>query len=310
MAKLIELVEAAKILGISPEELNDMRSRSEIFGYRDGSSWKFKEEEINRVRDSKGLTGDAAPTAADDDASSEFDLDLSDDEVIDANSDFDIDLGDDDADVIALPQGDDSDSILVSEEELGKSDENTASTIIGEADELMMDESSVSKADSDALTGESGLELTLESSDINSPSDVLGDAGEKPATASDTANLGIGGSDLKVATDSGAIDLSAESGIDDGGPVEASDDVKLKSIRVVKLRSERRRCFHAPSARVRYFRVHDGFIHIPRDTRSLLELHIVRSTPAAVVPSTCNAVVIYDTIQGDATEPFWALKAW
>ena len=98
MAKLIELVEAAKILGISPEELNDMRSRSEIFGYRDGSSWKFKEEEINRVRDSKGLTGDAAPTAADDDASSEFDLDLSDDEVIDANSDFDIDLGDDDAD--------------------------------------------------------------------------------------------------------------------------------------------------------------------------------------------------------------------
>ena len=229
MAKLIELVEAAKILGISPEELNDMRSRSEIFGYRDGSSWKFKEEEINRVRDSKGLTGDAAPTAADDDASSEFDLDLSDDEVIDANSDFDIDLGDDDADVIALPQGDDSDSILVSEEELGKSDENTASTIIGEADELMMDESSVSKADSDALTGESGLELTLESSDINSPSDVLGDAGEKPATASDTANLGIGGSDLKVATDSGAIDLSEESGIDDGGPVEASDDVKSSS---------------------------------------------------------------------------------
>ncbi len=50
MAKLIELHEAAKMLGISPEQLTDMRSRNAIFGYRDGSTWKFKVEEIERVR--------------------------------------------------------------------------------------------------------------------------------------------------------------------------------------------------------------------------------------------------------------------
>ena len=49
MAKLIPMHEAAQMLGLTFEELNDLRSRNEIFGYRDGSSWKFKEEEIQRV---------------------------------------------------------------------------------------------------------------------------------------------------------------------------------------------------------------------------------------------------------------------
>jgi excisionase family DNA binding protein len=46
---LIELREAAELLGITSDELNEMRGRNEIFGYRDGTSWKFKREEINRV---------------------------------------------------------------------------------------------------------------------------------------------------------------------------------------------------------------------------------------------------------------------
>ncbi len=50
MANYVSLDDAAKILGVSSEELVDMRSRGEIFGYRDGTSWKFKEEEIDRVR--------------------------------------------------------------------------------------------------------------------------------------------------------------------------------------------------------------------------------------------------------------------
>ena len=51
MAKLIELQDAAEMLGISPEQLTDMRSRNEIFGYRDGSTWKFKVEEIDARQD-------------------------------------------------------------------------------------------------------------------------------------------------------------------------------------------------------------------------------------------------------------------
>ncbi len=57
MANYVSLDEAAKILGISADELVEMRSRGEIFGYRDGKSWKFKTEEIQRVQSELG--GDA-----------------------------------------------------------------------------------------------------------------------------------------------------------------------------------------------------------------------------------------------------------
>ncbi len=57
MANYVSLDEAAKILGVSSDELVEMRSRGEIFGYRDGKSWKFKNEEIQRVQSELG--GDA-----------------------------------------------------------------------------------------------------------------------------------------------------------------------------------------------------------------------------------------------------------
>lgn len=50
MAKLIPLDEAAQILGVSPEALTAMRERQEIYGYRDGASWKFKPEDIERLK--------------------------------------------------------------------------------------------------------------------------------------------------------------------------------------------------------------------------------------------------------------------
>ena len=55
MAKLIKLEEAAQFLGITPEKLTEMRSRNEIFGYRDGPTWKFKLEELERVARELGL---------------------------------------------------------------------------------------------------------------------------------------------------------------------------------------------------------------------------------------------------------------
>ena len=62
MANYVSLDEAAKILGIPSDELVEMRSRGEIFGYRDGSSWKFKTEEIERVQSE--LDGDALDEVA------------------------------------------------------------------------------------------------------------------------------------------------------------------------------------------------------------------------------------------------------
>ena len=56
MSKLIPMEEAAKILGLSVDKLNELRSNNEVFGYRDGSTWKFKMSELERVADDMGLS--------------------------------------------------------------------------------------------------------------------------------------------------------------------------------------------------------------------------------------------------------------
>ncbi|GAB6185800.1 helix-turn-helix domain-containing protein [Thermopirellula anaerolimosa] len=58
--------EAAEILGVSPAEVNSMRERNELRGYRDGTDWKFKAEDIEEmVRQRR--TGAAAPPSFSDD---------------------------------------------------------------------------------------------------------------------------------------------------------------------------------------------------------------------------------------------------
>jgi hypothetical protein len=56
MSKLIPMDQAAKMLGMTIEKLNELRSNQEIFGYRDGANWKFKRSELERVADEIGVT--------------------------------------------------------------------------------------------------------------------------------------------------------------------------------------------------------------------------------------------------------------
>ena len=96
--KLIELDEAAKMIGVSSDTLNLMRERHEIYGYRDGSSWKFKAEDVEKlIADRAALPGEGAAGEL-----AEMDDDL--------------------------------DSILLSEVELGESGPSTSSTVIGKTD--------------------------------------------------------------------------------------------------------------------------------------------------------------------------------
>jgi hypothetical protein len=131
-----------------------------------------------------------------------------------------LDLSGDDADVIDEIEADDSDSILVSEEELGQSDENTASTIIGEPDDLALEGS---KADDDF--GESDLDLSL------GTSDVLVSGESRPVSASDTANLAAAAAaadaddDLKLQSDSGALGMELDDVLDSGSKIELADDI-------------------------------------------------------------------------------------
>ncbi|MFM7845722.1 MAG: helix-turn-helix domain-containing protein [Planctomycetota bacterium] len=58
-AKFFELSEAAKILGVTTDQLMEMRQQGTIHGYRDGSTWKFKPEEVERVKADRSGGGDA-----------------------------------------------------------------------------------------------------------------------------------------------------------------------------------------------------------------------------------------------------------
>jgi hypothetical protein len=47
--KLLTAEEAAKMLGISVDDLSAMRERRQVFGIRDGSSWKYKQQDVERA---------------------------------------------------------------------------------------------------------------------------------------------------------------------------------------------------------------------------------------------------------------------
>jgi Helix-turn-helix domain len=96
--KLIDQEEAAKMLGVSVEEINKMRDRKQLFPYRDGDAWKFKPEDIERVKQ------DLAAGAGD---------------SWTKGGDFDV------------AESESVDSVLLSEKELGQSADSTSSTIIG-----------------------------------------------------------------------------------------------------------------------------------------------------------------------------------
>ena len=90
--KFVDLEEAAKMLGVTPDTLGEMRERRQVFGYRDGATWKFKIEDIERLATERKAAEEEGEFAEMDE---------------------------------------DPDSILLSEVELGGSNESTSSTIIG-----------------------------------------------------------------------------------------------------------------------------------------------------------------------------------
>jgi len=63
--KLITLEEAAQMLGVSPSDLSEMRQRQEVYGYRDGGSWKFKQEDVEKlVADRGGASGSSVTSSS------------------------------------------------------------------------------------------------------------------------------------------------------------------------------------------------------------------------------------------------------
>lgn len=207
MSNFVSLDDAAKKLNKSPEELVEMLSRGDIFGYRDGSSWKFKPEEIDRVAsESMDASDEESSLIGDFDSQAGSDLSLVPDENdsdvrLVANDDDDLKLADD-----ALGSGDEESDLVIEGSDLelatdggtsGGSDEVSGLDLGGEADVM----------GSDLNLAESGL--------ISGDSDASGALGSDLELSGDDDDLVIGsGSDLALGTDSGINLMSpADSGI-------------------------------------------------------------------------------------------------
>lgn len=202
MAKLIELKEAAEQLGLTPEALTELVDQKKIFGYRDGASWKFKPTEIERVKGELGaeLVEDAADAVAD----TLGGVGLGDDDDM-------IDVGELELDDEA---GDDADSILISEEELGRSDDSTSSTIIGQASDIASADSDINiSAEEAASAAEGGSDLSLADDDLGLAPEEDVELGL--ASDDDELTLAVdGGSDLSLADDSD-LNLATDAGASD-----------------------------------------------------------------------------------------------
>ena len=204
MAKLIPLDEAASLLGISSEELTELRSNNEVFGYRDGSSWKFKLSELERLASDRGISLNMSKEAKS--KAEESDLDMSIFDISDSADD--LSLSDDD-----LP-GVDEDDLIQAEDPLITDDDSSSSEIIGEAGDLLLEDDGINLGDSgelllessdDVLAGEDALsfgesDLSLAASKSkglsgNDTGDLLDDDVPKGDSPSDTGKMG-GSDDL------------------------------------------------------------------------------------------------------------------
>ena len=112
--KLIDQEEVARMLGITPEQVNSLRDRKKLFPYRDGDQWKYKDEDVERYREEMQAEQEEVGP-----------------EVVAEEEPW---TGGD-MENVELQLNDDLDSILLSEIELGKSSTEGASTIIGKAGE-------------------------------------------------------------------------------------------------------------------------------------------------------------------------------
>lgn len=66
MASYYNTEKAAELLGVTPADVNRMRERRELNGYRDGADWKFKVEDVEAMIAKRSRGGEAEADSEDD----------------------------------------------------------------------------------------------------------------------------------------------------------------------------------------------------------------------------------------------------
>jgi hypothetical protein len=183
MSNLIPMDEAARILGMTVEQVTELRSNNEIFGYKDGANWKFKMSELERVAgemDIKLNMSEAANVASD--LSESFGFDLSESSGL---------LMDEDSGAELIEDLDSAEYIEDSSVELEQPDPQSI-RLENEADSIDLDSSDLRLADSGILDKQASDTAKTSGSDVDSES-VLDD---------DDEELSFGSSSLSLASDS------------------------------------------------------------------------------------------------------------
>src|SRR4051794_17007836 len=207
--KFVDLNEAAKMIGVTTESLVEMRSKGSIFGYRDGGSWKFKVDEVERVIRERGV-----------------DARDSDSGILNANDDeFENLISGLSSKILADKAQEEPGSVLISEQELGVS-ATGQSTIIGKGKGA-----EVKASDSDLrLADDSGKDI-LSAGD--SSKDMLGGGSDKlieaPGNKLDLASASdvLHGSDIHIAAGSGTGDMPALQKPGSSAAMNLNDDLAL-----------------------------------------------------------------------------------
>src|SRR5262245_7023960 len=200
--KFVDLAEAAKMIGVSPEALVEMRSKGTIFGYRDGASWKFKVDEVERVIRERGVEARESDSGI---------LNAGDEEFENLISGLSSKILADKAQEESEPG-----AVLISEQELGVSTTGQ-STIIGKGKEA------------EQRPSDSDLRLADDSS-----KDILGGGSDKlieaPSNKLDLASASdvLHGSDIHVAAGSGTGEMPAlKPTTGSSGGLQLNEDLSL-----------------------------------------------------------------------------------
>ncbi len=207
--KFVKMEDAVERLGVSTDRLNELREHGVLRAYRDGASWKFRADEVERMVE-EGVPELPPPSdiGLGEDSSAMLEAD---DTVTADASDFVLDTSDEPSDP--------SDSILLSEEELGESVGPAGSTIIGKSSLDSEDADLELALDDDTSGPESDVKLA--SPDM---SDVLSDDDEGVLELELESNSGGAGAFENL--EELEIDLAAESsrilGPDDVSKVQAA----------------------------------------------------------------------------------------
>lgn len=214
MSNLIPMIEAASMLGMTVEQLTELRSNNEIFGYKDGANWKFKQAEIERVAGEMNITLKQADAAYEEDSSVELDLpasELSGSIALEKSGevvDDDLSFGSSSLSLASESSKSKGDSANLLDDEPEKSDSpSDTGKMLGDAkeedqllseDDLFSDE--LSLADSTSFEESAELDSDFEDSslileDSDSNSEIMLDSSASGIVLGDEP-LELGGSDI------------------------------------------------------------------------------------------------------------------